>query len=64
MKTISHPPYFTPDLTTAGFQLFLRVKSVVAVVKISQDTFKRGMAGATYTIGKYSTALPPSLDNC
>ncbi len=59
-KRGKHDPqlsYF-PDLIPVDFVLFLRVKSELAGVMLSQDTFKNSWEGVVGTITKDELPLP------
>ena len=65
IKMIEHPPY-SPDLAPADYFLFPKVKSALAGMYLTQETFKKEWEWAVRTIKKeeFTTAFQRWLERC
>ena len=64
-KMIKHPPYL-PDLVCADYFLFPKVKSALAGMYLTQETFKKEWKGVIRTIRKEGLTMASQrwLERC
>ncbi len=65
IKTIRHPPY-SPDLASADFFLFPKVKSELAGLSLTQGTFQKTWDGVIRKIAKdeFAAAFRWWMERC